>query len=273
MSSNQNLIQKEEVVFGRIYGIWDRQKQCWRYVGQTRRRDDYTPHGKVISPAFASNPTRYEYVIIHESESIAQSRLNNLEMGYIILRGTLHKRNPEGLNFILKGYMDQRSVSQAALSQRSRRPTPEQIQRMRDAWTPERRAALSAKRTGRTLTPETRAKLRQSQSASQPARFAKLRQNPEDWSAVQERARANGAKSTSEHQLSSCDKLKQDPERWARWQEQARINGNHLKAREHLINLNKARKGKPLSEATRQKMREARARQLTTSPSPPHGRL
>jgi hypothetical protein len=244
MNSSQNLSTTTRS-WGRNYSSYDYKRHRKVYVGQTRIQTDLEPHGMISAPAFFNQPNRYVYCIESEYTNLSQKDLDRREITMIIRRSCWRNADPAGMNLRLGG--------------------------SRGRHCHESIFKLSKAHTGKRFSAESKAKM--SANSGVPARFAKLRQNPEDWSAVQERARANGAKSTSEHQLSSCDKLKQDPERWARWQEQARINGNHLKAREHLINLNKARKGKPLSEATRQKMREARARQLTTSPSPPHGRL
>lgn len=52
---------------GKIYGIFDTHKNCYVYVGQSTRSNDFKPHGRVIRKLFKTHPERYRYHILEQN--------------------------------------------------------------------------------------------------------------------------------------------------------------------------------------------------------------
>lgn len=76
---------------GRIYGIFDKNKNKIVYIGKTTNTTDYKPHGKQIKRLFLKYPERYTYTILEEKIDV--NLLNIKEQEYIQKYNTFNDKN------------------------------------------------------------------------------------------------------------------------------------------------------------------------------------
>lgn len=65
----------------RIYGIFDNERSKFVYIGKTKNKNDFLPHGRHIVKLFKKYPSRFEYKIIEIVEE--ELLLNEKEIFYI----------------------------------------------------------------------------------------------------------------------------------------------------------------------------------------------
>ena len=97
-----------------IYGYYDLEKECYRYIGKDSNIDKNKRHKKHLSPSLydaqlfnrvlQNNPERFHYVVLNEfPDDFPDEDLCGMEMQYIEVLNTFNGDNPDGLNFTRGG--------------------------------------------------------------------------------------------------------------------------------------------------------------------------